>query len=170
MDSDIRFTQNGLLVIGSIVTALAGAIGLLFKTLMKAKDDQNAQIIEAMKVQSEQLLKDKEILYADLKRERDSFRSMTVSAVANLEIVANLIRRERGLAPLEKVAPVVPESNSPPTAQQIIAAEIATLRARIVAACLAVDFPPQVLETASGEISSIIDHWNDNIQPEEIIV
>jgi hypothetical protein len=67
--------------------------------------------------------------------EATSCRQIAEIAVTELERVANEARAARGEGPFEVIAAVVPEHQSPTTERQRITAEIATLRARLVAAC-----------------------------------
>jgi hypothetical protein len=66
--------------------------------------------------------------------EATSCRQIAEIAVTELERVANEARAARGEGPFEVIAAVIPEHQSPTTERQRITAEIATLRARLVAA------------------------------------
>jgi hypothetical protein len=80
---------------------------------------------------------------ADETADSVAYRQIADEAVANLEASINQTREERGEPPLATLAPVVPEHSSPTTAHQREAADLATLRARLVASTLALGLPPR---------------------------
>lgn len=162
MTNDIQISQGALLIIGTIVASLVGAISLLFKSLISAKDAQNKQTLDTMTLTNDRLLKEKDQFYDELKKERDALRAMTLTAIADLEMAANVERRKRGLDPLEKVPPVAPQHNSEPTREQIVAAEIATLRIRLTTATLALGLPVRTLASIlpanlSADVEKLIE-------------
>jgi hypothetical protein len=141
MDSDIRFTQSAVVIISMMLTALVGTITVLFRVLMQAKD-----------AQTELLLKNNEALNAELKKQNDMFKSMAVVAIANLEAAANIARQKAGQPPIERIAAVIPESNSPPSQEQIDEAERVTLRARLTAATMALNLPARAAGDPVGPV------------------
>lgn len=80
---------------------------------------------------------------ADVLAEQASYQQIALEAVQNLEAVTNTARREHGEPPLVILAPVVAEHQSPTTDRQQATAEVATLRARLVAATLTLGLPPR---------------------------
>lgn len=122
--ADAPVVAIALTVLGALVLCVVGLGAMLVKFALQVKD------IEAR----------------DITRERNTYRSMALQAVGALEAVANRERRGQGLGLLPIVAPVVAEHNSPPTAIQQEAADIATLRARLVVATDALGLPPRGLE------------------------
>lgn len=86
---------------------------------------------------------------ADLRADLESYRQMAEVAITNLERTSNTLRAERGEPPIDVVAPVVPEHSSPTTGQQQATAEIATKRARLVAAAKSLEVVSP--ETPTGE-------------------
>ena len=68
------------------------------------------------------------------------YKAMAEEAVANLEASAAV---HSAYAPIPPLAAVLPEHSSPTTAQQRETAEIATMRARLVAANLALGLEPE---------------------------
>lgn len=119
---DVVLSAPALVVIGALLTAMSGAIGFLFRTLMSVKDSQ----LETMK------------------SERDSYKEIADDAVGTLEAKVNLDRQAKDEPPFKVVVPVVPEHNSPVTQKQKDAAHLATLRARFTAVTKALGFPPRV--------------------------
>jgi hypothetical protein len=78
-----------------------------------------------------------------------SYRAMAASAVAKLETAASQAADHAGAVLPLSLAAVVPEHNSPVTLEQQETADVATLRARLVAASLALGIP--VAEQPEGE-------------------
>lgn len=140
---DIRFSPAGLAVIGTLLTALAATVRKLYLDGLAANAARYDQLLKESAADKTEAARDRDAREADLKKERDTVRNMLVSAVANLEIAAGQARKLRGIAPLDKVADVVPEANSPPTQEQIDTADLATLRARLTAASLSLGLPPR---------------------------
>lgn len=103
--ADVTFSTEGIVVITGLLGALAAAIGVLWRQVMRAKDEK-AEI----------------------------FKSLAEEAVASVESAGNTERKRKGLPARKRKADVVPESNSPPTEEQKETADAATLRARLVAA------------------------------------
>lgn len=103
-------------VIGSvsaIVTALAGAVVVLFKVIMKAHNEQVA-----------------------------SLSRMLLQSLNIAEVTANRKRAAEGKPPLEVLADVVPEHTSPPTTKQVISADTETIKARVAKVGLELEVPP----------------------------
>lgn len=80
---------------------------------------------------------------ADLRADLESYRQMAETAVTNLEAAANELLIEQGKPPIEALAAVIPEHGSPVTPQQRETAEIATKRARLVAASRSLGLAPE---------------------------
>jgi hypothetical protein len=83
---------------------------------------------------------------ADALADHESYRQIADEAVRNLEAATNQARADRGEPPLMTLAAVVPEHNSPTTIRQQEIAAAATLRARLVAATLALGLPARAEE------------------------
>ncbi len=122
----MSFSAEGVVVISALLACLAGAITKLFMLLLAAKDESMARIIST----------------------RESWRHMAEVATTALEEIARLKRIELNQPVVVPLAPVNPEHSSPPTEEQIEAAEIATLRARLTAAILAISWKPLTTEDA----------------------
>ena len=119
--SDITFSTETMVVVTAIVTGLTGAIAYLFKMLM---DNLNARLILA-----EENLK--------------NMKNIAEQAITNLEIIAKYKNKEGGIPSIPMLAPVVPEHQSRVTKTQQETADTQTLRARLVAATLALSLPPR---------------------------
>ncbi len=70
----------------------------------------------------------------ELERQRDSYKGMADRAILRLEQEVADRRAREGFPAVVPVAPVLPEHQSPVTANQQETADMATLRARLVAA------------------------------------
>ena len=68
---DVHLSGAAILVIGTLLGSLAAVVSMLFKLLLKSKDDQ----------------------YADIKIERDNYRQMATEAINLLEEVTSQSRR-----------------------------------------------------------------------------
>lgn len=133
---DVQFTSAGILVITAMLGALTATITLLFRMLMKSKDDHYAAVFSTMTARNEALQRERELAYEELKKNRDALHSMTVSAVTNFKEAARMYAAEKGIQVPKALAPVVPESNSPPTQKQSQDAYMATLGADLTASAL----------------------------------
>jgi hypothetical protein len=80
---------------------------------------------------------------ADVEAENRSYRQIADEAVTRLEAQAAGHVAERGQPLVAILAPVVPEHQSPPTLRQQATADLQTMRARLVAATLALGQPPR---------------------------
>jgi len=125
--ADVAFSTEGLVIVSGLLTALAGAVALLFRQLIASKD-------------------------AELKAANsraDSYYEMAEEAIANLESAVNEKRALQGL-PVSPVVPaVIAEHNSPTTLAQQRTADLQTMRARLVAATAALGLPAR--EAAAPE-------------------
>jgi hypothetical protein len=68
---DVHLSGAAILVIGTLLGSLAAVVSMLFKLLLKSKDDQ----------------------YTDIKVERDNYRQMATEAINLLEEVTSQSRR-----------------------------------------------------------------------------
>lgn len=68
---DVHLSGAAILVIGTLLTTLCTVVSFLFKLLLKAKDDQ----------------------YADIKMERDNYRTMATEAINLLEEITEEHKR-----------------------------------------------------------------------------
>ena len=105
-----------------IFTSVAGAVATLAMWHSRRGRDQDLQ---------------------DLRGERNSWRSIANTAVENIEKAVNRLRSAEGKGDFEAVAPVVPEHSSAVTELQQETADVATLRARLVAATAAFGLEPR---------------------------
>ncbi len=109
--ADVVFSTEALAIVGAMTAALAGTIGVLFRLIVKSHASEKR----------------------DLVAQRESYRGMARDAMKHLEFSVNRDLASKGLPPFTVIAPVVPEHQSPATAQQQEVAALATLRARLVA-------------------------------------
>lgn len=130
--ADISFTTEGAVAIGALMTALAGAVAVVFKLLIKSKDDQLAMAAAA----AEKRLRDEE-------SQKKSYKEIAEEAVAMAELRVNRERGAAGRSAAKTVAPVVPEHSSPVSQEQQKTADLQTLRARVTAAGLDLKLPPR---------------------------
>ncbi len=114
MLADIVFSKEAIAVVGVLVTSLATTIGYLFRHISKS----NQREIRA------------------LTAERESYKGIARDALKHLEMLINRDLAAKGAPPFRAMAAVVPEHQSPSTANQQEVAILATLRARLVAAQL----------------------------------
>lgn len=119
----VEFTTEGIAVIGLLLSALGGVVVYVHKLLMETQ----AARIKAVEV------------------ERDNWKALGMEAATVTLKAANNARAQRGQEPLQPLAAVVPEHNSPVTKAQIDTAEMATARATIVAATLDLGIDPRAL-------------------------
>ena len=112
--SDISLSTEAIAVIGVLMGGLCSAVVVVFKLLMATKERQ----------------------LADMQSQRDSYKGIANESVRTMEDLANRVRTEQGKPAFTAIAAVVPEHSSPPSEAQKQAAELQTLRARIVAATL----------------------------------
>lgn len=111
-DSDIVFSPSAIAVIGVMLSSLIAAIVFIFK-----------------------------LYVAQITADRDSWRQLAREATVTVKKSAAIVRAAKGEAPIEDLAPVVPEQSSPPTVQQIATADLATTRAVLVAATKEMGLP-----------------------------
>lgn len=128
--SDVSFSTEAVVAVTLLLTSLGGAVGYIFKLLMKSKDDQIALAAATAKIQAEATLK-------------ESYKEIAEEAVAAGEAKANKERAKEGKGPLRILAPVVPEHSSPVSPLQEATANVASLRARVTAVTLDFGFPPR---------------------------
>ena len=130
-NSDVCFSQANLVIISGLLATLGGVVTLLFKLLMKTKDDQYAQV-----------LKEKEAYFAALEKERDEYRSMAETAINNLELSIKKFEIAKDSVPLSRAAEIIHDVSSRPDKET----EPAILQSKLTAASLALNL--------HGEISS----------------
>lgn len=111
--------------LGAIVAGIIATVGVLYKALMAAKDAATAAAIG----EKDRMLADKDKAIKELDSLRKSYQEMATEGIkASLEM-HNYNQAKAGLPPLVPLAPVIPESHSPPNPQQIESALISTMRA-----------------------------------------
>lgn len=130
--ADVSFTTEGILVIGGLLTFLAGAIGYIFRLLMQAND-------ALVKLAAE-------------KSQTKSFKDMLEDAMLILETR----NAAKGIVAPKPLVAVVPQSNSPPTEEQKATAEIATAQARMTAIKLAMGLPAREVGTPIAHSPSVV--------------
>ncbi len=101
------------------IASLSAAVALVFKLLMRSKDEQ----------------------LAEMTSQRNSYRQMAYESTAHLETLARRKRDKDGKPPVEPLLPIVPEHDSPTTRKQLDAADLQTARAKLTAATLALELP-----------------------------
>lgn len=114
MLADITVNTETMVVVSAVVGALATAIVFLFGLVISGLRSQ----------------------LADANADTASWMQMAKEAMGNLEIASAKIRSLTGAPQPPALIAVVPEQSSPPTKQQESTADIATMRARLVAANL----------------------------------
>lgn len=119
--ADVSFSTESLAVVTTLVVALVGGIVAMFKMLLAAKDTHMAA---------------KDARIKEIQEDRDSYKNIADDALASLETMVNKERKRSGRTDFTKLAPVVPEQNSPISLKQRSDAKVATARARLVAAKL----------------------------------
>jgi len=117
----LAFTTEEVVGLSAVIGGLGGAIGIIFRLLMAAKDEQ----------------------IKEMREQRDSFHKAAERAVATLEGEAERRQVQRGEVPIPKIAPQISEHNSPASERQKNAAIFGTLNARLVAAQLALEGTPE---------------------------
>lgn len=129
MFADISFSTEAIFVIGVLLSAVAAALGLVFKLLMASKDKQIEEQAGLAK----------------------TYRGIAEEAVKSETEMVNWYRQKyEGKPPLPTVVPVVPEGNSPPTKEQRDAAHLATMRAQMAMIKLETGQEPRAEPTADG--------------------
>lgn len=116
MFADVVFTTETMVVVSALVLGLCGVVAKLYLNL---RADHDARLKE----------KDEQI---------SSWKQMTKEATSNLERAAIIYgpKADPKQVPIPLVAPVVAEHSSPVTPSQEATAEMATERAKLVAATL----------------------------------
>lgn len=113
----------------TIATALAGAVVAIFWLLLSAKD----KTLELYIKQSSEYMEKQE-------SHKKSLKEIAEEAVKMMEDKQD---KQSGKTRPKKLAPVVPEHNSPVTKEQQETADLQTLRARLTAVTLAEGLPPR---------------------------
>lgn len=119
MLADATFSTEAIVVASALLVGLSGAVVVIFKMLIAAKDEQ---------------LKDSE-------SRAQSYKEMAEEAIKNLEAKVNELRSASGRPNFPVVPDVVPEHNSPTSPKQQATADLQTLRARLVAATVQLGLP-----------------------------
>jgi hypothetical protein len=132
---DVSFSVAGIAIITTLLGAVAGALVIIFRLLMAAKDQQ----------------------IADIKEQRESYKKVAERTVATLEQVSNQKVIDGGGVPIPKIAPIVPESNSPTTPSQQFSADLETLKARQLVASLVLLPPVKAAEAGEKEVDLTIE-------------
>lgn len=119
-----------------IVVGLVSAIGVIGKLYVKSMNDQIAREVAE---------KNREL--EGYKEREKSLIAIADRANAHLTELARTKREAEGMPVVKSLAPVVPESSSPPTEDQKATAKIATLRAELTAAELSLGLPTHPVES-----------------------
>lgn len=149
-----------------IATAIVGsvtiALGAIFKLFINSNEARMAE-------QRAQL--------ASMTADRDNWKQVGSEAVGNLRKAANAKRIREGKDPYEDLADVVPEHNSPVTEAQKQTAELATVRAALVAATKDLDLPPREMSISDQAVEVVVkaqvvvdklEALKDALQPEDV--
>jgi hypothetical protein len=131
---DVSFSVAGIAIITTLLGAVAGALVVIFKLLMAAKDQQ----------------------IADIKEQRESYKKVAERTVDTLEQVSNKKVIDAGGVPVPKISPIVPESNSPTSPAQQFSADLETLKARQLVASLVLLPPVKPAEPGKKEVDLTI--------------
>lgn len=128
-------------IVGGLV-ALSGGVVWLAKWIRDGRKGSLDEYKDIVKDQRGQLAqKDDRIRY--LEQRGDSLRGIADTALDALEDAAKKKLADEGKPAVVPVAAVIAERRSPVTKEEKEAAELATSRARLVAASLALDLPPR---------------------------
>lgn len=125
MVADVVFSTEGLAIIGILLSALVGAVTMLFKLLIAAKDQAYSSKL------------------AELESVKKSYQEIAAEAVKSAVDTTNFYRAKEGKPPVLLVAPVISESHSPSTLIQREVAAIQTLRATVAQVKLEENQPPR---------------------------
>lgn len=133
MLADVSFSIESIAVVGTLLAFLAGTVTYVFRLL---QENQKAR-------------------FDALETELSNYKQLTREAVGNLRKAANNARAKQGLESLPELEDVVPEHSSPATAEQTATAELATLRAALVASTKDMGLDPRPVDPAvkAAEIS-----------------
>lgn len=121
---------------------LAGSgtvIAILFKLLIASKDREFAVL---MREKDQQLLQQEGL--------KKSYQEIATEAVKSATETTNYYRHQEGKPPLIAVAPVIPESHSPPSPKQQEDAKIQSLRAEMAAIKIVTGQPARVPSESEG--------------------
>lgn len=169
--------------VGGVVT-LAGLIGgaaawivktrreartLTMTTDKEARKDALDEYREIVADQRSQLAQ-RDARIASLERRGDSLKQITEEALATVEEMAKQKAAAEGKVIATPLVPVIPERNSPVTKEEIEAAELATVRGRMVAASVALGLParePGVPETDDERKLRLLAERQKNAQAVE---
>lgn len=121
--ADVLFSTEGIVVISTLMAGMAGTVVYVHRLLM----ENQAARIKAVET------------------ERDNWKALGLEAASVTLTAANNARIKEGRPPLKVLADVVPEHNSPVTPEQFRTAELATVRAAVVAATLDLGIDPRIL-------------------------
>lgn len=97
------------------------------------------------------------MLITQMQQERDNYKQIANEATGNLELAALAYVKREGKGIPKALAAVVAEHSSPPTDKQEETADLATLRARTVAATLALDLEPRKSHHDKPSIEVAVD-------------
>lgn len=139
----------------TIVGSITGALVFVFKMLISSYEKQLAVLIT----------------------DRDNWKQVSGEAVGNLRKAANAKRVRDGKEPYEDLADVIPEHNSPVTEEQRQTAELATVRAALVAATKDLNLPPREVSVSEKAVEVVVKAQEvvdklvadkDALQPEDV--
>ncbi len=148
-DSGITLNAATVGVVGVLLSSVVGALVVIFRLLMAAKDAQIAEIRE----------------------QRDGFKKVADRVVTTLEAVSDKQQIDAGGVPIPKLTKPIPEHNSPTTERQLFSSDIESLKAREAAAKLklaehaattpALPEPVKVVEISPEAAKAIKDATKD---------
>jgi hypothetical protein len=133
MFADVTFSTEAVAAITLLGGGLVTAVVFLFRLVIKSKDDAATAMFVA-----------KDVAFAEMREQRDTFKKMGQEAVGLLEEHVNQERQSRGAPRLDRLPAVIPEHNSPTTQKQEDAAALATLRAMLTALRREMGIEPRV--------------------------
>lgn len=118
---DVHFGGGELTVIGTLLVAVTGALTVIFKLLIAAKDSA----------------------LADAKATAENYKSVANDAVRIMQAALVKQKEAEGQVGVRQLAPVQPEHQSPVTPAEAVTAHQATLRAAVTAGALQLGVPPR---------------------------
>jgi hypothetical protein len=129
MFADVTFSTESMVVVGGLLAALVGAMGVLYRQMLVGQD----KLLAAKDKEFALAMAEKDRVALETESMKKSYGEIATEAVKSATETTNYYRMKyENKPPLPTVVPVVSESHSPSTSLQRETASIATLRARMV--------------------------------------
>lgn len=164
--ADVTFTTEGVVVITALLVAVSGALVYIYRKSESDRDREYARLLADKEREYNRMIAENEKDKRELENTKKAYGGIAQEAVKAYKDTVNNQRTKDGQPPVQIVAPVITESNSPSTAKQREDAEISTLRAQMAAVKLADGQeprkePPHAIEPGvapkDGKTSEIVD-------------